>query len=81
MPIPSFDEIRSSSTRSMEKLSGAATGAMEKAKFKLMKRTGEEDEDNSEQSIEEESQASSYMEEFTDTYCPTLTFQQVRAST
>ncbi|CAB9522932.1 SFT2 domain containing [Seminavis robusta] len=69
MPLPSLDKLRSSATGAVE----MASGHLEKAKFKLM-RTSEE-----EAQIEEESQTSetsSRLEEFTDSFCPKLTFQQ-----
>lgn len=87
MSFVNFDEIRSKASGALEK----GKGAMEKAKFKLMRKAEDEanmGEDSSETPLgdgsgdgEEESQASSFMEDFTDTYCPTLTFQQVNLRT
>ena len=70
MPLPKLDELRKSATGAVE----MASGHLEKAsggKFKLMKVSSEAEVD------EEASETSSRMEEFTDTYCPKLTFQQV----
>jgi ElaB/YqjD/DUF883 family membrane-anchored ribosome-binding protein len=65
-----FDEIRQSATEKMKDAREQASGHLEKAKFTMMRRSEEE-------ADEEASETSSRMDEFTETYCPQLTFQQV----
>jgi len=82
MPLPKLDELRNSAKGAVE----MASGRLEKAsggKFKLMKVSSSDPEagegggrDGS--SSDEVSETSSRFEEFTDTFCPKLTFQQVR---
>jgi hypothetical protein len=66
-----MEKLRESTKGAVE----MASGQLEKAKFKLMRTSETEAEID-----EEQSQASdtSRMDQFTDTFCPKLTFQQVR---
>ena len=68
----------------MEKLRKSTKGAvdmaswqLEKAKFKLMRTSETEAEIDEDQSQVSETSGSSRMDQFTDTFCPKLTFQQV----
>ena len=73
MPLPKLEELRKSATGAVE----MASGKLEQAsggKFKLMKVSTNEAEIDE----EEASQTSSRMEELSETYCPKMTFQQVR---
>ena len=72
MPLPTLDKLRESATGAVE----IASTHVKEAKFKLMKTPSKAQVGDEEAS--QTSQASSRMEEFADTYCPKLTFQQVR---
>lgn len=69
-----FDEIRQNATEKMKEAREQASGHLEKAKFSFLRRSEEE----AAQEDEEASQPSR-MDEFTETYCPQLTWQQVRS--
>ena len=85
MPLPPrLEQLRESAAPKLGKLRESAAGAVEmasgrlkEAKFKLMKTSESEAEIEEEEESQAPSQASSRMEEFTDAYCPKLTFQQV----
>jgi hypothetical protein len=73
MPLPSMEKLRESTKGAVE----MASGQLEKAKFKLMRTSDTEAEIDDEESQVSET-SSSRMDQFTDTFCPKLTFQQVR---
>ena len=66
-----FDEIRQNAAEKMKEAREQASGRLEKAKFSIMRRSEEEAEGD------EVSETSNRVDEFTEAYCPQLTFQQV----
>lgn len=75
MPLPNLEKLRESATGAVEMASGKMKEASQRVK---LMRTGEsEAELVDEEASQTPSQASSRFDEFTDNYCPKLTWQQV----
>jgi len=80
MPLPKLDELRASAKGAIEMANSHLEKGVKvgKEKIKLMRQGDSElDESQNEEEASQVSESSSIMEQFTDTFCPKLTFQQV----